>query len=150
MGQRIGCVCRALSKAHPVEELFEEHTDPMNRVMKYSCMAIYNKVYSPDNPCFSLHIYFVFLQWSTMSMSKGRAVEERFEAHSDLSNMVMKDTCMPICNKAYTPGNTCFFLHIYAASVHCSTTSIPSVTATLSLRDSRNTKITICCCLIVD
>ena len=74
MVQLICCVCVALSTGHPVEEHFEEHTVLLTRVMKGSCMPIYNKACTPYNPCFSLHIYFVFTHWSTMSMSKGHAV----------------------------------------------------------------------------
>ena len=53
----IGFVCSTLSNGHPVEERFEEHTDLLNMIMKDSCMPIYNKAYTPDNFCFSLHIY---------------------------------------------------------------------------------------------
>ena len=65
----IGCVRSTLSKGHPVEERFEEHTDLLHRVMKDTCMPIYNKAYTPLNPCFSLHIYSVSLRWSTMSIT---------------------------------------------------------------------------------
>ena len=119
--------------------------------MQDTCTPIYNKAYTPDNPCFSLNIYAASLRWSTMSITpidygdivlvrfveyivgilcqiaggsiwvnvigcvcstlfKNHSVDERFEEHTDLLNMVMKDTRTPIYNKACTPDNPCFSL----------------------------------------
>ena len=80
----IGCVCSTLSKGHPVEERFDEHTGLLNRVIMDTCTPIYNKACTPDNPCFSLHVYAASLHWSAMSITSigyGDIVLVRFEEY---------------------------------------------------------------------
>ena len=60
-------------------------------------------------------------------LSKGHPVEERYEEYSELLNLVMKDSRMPIYNKVYTPYNSRFSFHIYAAYFHLSSISIMSI-----------------------
>ena len=54
----------------------------------YTVLWLNNKAYTPDNPCLSLHIYVASLHWSIMTITS--------IGYSDLLNMVMLDTCMPI------------------------------------------------------
>ena len=61
----IGGICSILSKGHPVEKRNEEDTELLNVVMKDS----YNKASTPDNPCFSFHIYAASLHWRSISIT---------------------------------------------------------------------------------
>ena len=48
-------------------------------------MPIYNKAYTPANPCFPSHIYAAPLHWSTMSITSigyGDVVPVRFEEYN--------------------------------------------------------------------